>query len=98
LKSKNGGQYKHLFDSTRAIFFFGTPHQGLEVNELLSMVEDKLPGETSRFELVKQLREGSNFLDTQRDDIVNLWGPTSNIQIFSFYETKRTQTVTKVSI
>ncbi|KAF8246653.1 hypothetical protein K440DRAFT_683829 [Wilcoxina mikolae CBS 423.85] len=96
LKSKNGSQYKHLFDSTRAIFFFGTPHQGLEVNELLSMVEDVSQGKkTSRSELVKQLREGSDFLDTQRDDITNLWGPTSNIQIFSFYETKKTPTVRK---
>ncbi|KAF8540748.1 hypothetical protein BDD12DRAFT_804253 [Trichophaea hybrida] len=68
LQFKNGGQYQQIFDSTRAIIFFGTPHQGLEVEELLSMVEDiSLDQETSsRSNLVRQLGEGSNFLDTHQ--------------------------------
>jgi hypothetical protein len=99
LQSNNGGQYRQIFDSTRAILFFGTPHQGLEVKELLAMVEDvSLSQRASRSNLVEQLREGSNFLDTYRDDITSLWGSISDIEIVSFYETKKTVTVKRVKI
>jgi hypothetical protein len=60
------------------------------------MIDDVSPGESSRSEFVKQLREGSNFLNTQRDDITNLWNQTSGIEIVSFYETKTTAVVKKV--
>jgi hypothetical protein len=62
------------------------------------MIGDVSPGESSRSDFVKQLREGSNFLDTQRDDITSLWDQTSGIEIVSFYETKKTAVVKKVRI
>jgi hypothetical protein len=98
LQCKNGGQYKQLFDSTRAIHFFGTPHQGLEINGLLSMIDDVSHGRSSRSDFVKQLQEGTNFLDTQKDDITSLWNQTSGVEIVSFYETKTTAVVKKVRI
>jgi len=97
LQSKNGGQYRQIFDSTCAIHFFGTPHQGLEIDELLSMIDDVSHGQSSRSDFVKQLQEGANFLDTQRDDITSLWDQTSSIEIVSFYETKTTAVVKKSS-
>jgi len=98
LQSKHGGQYKQIFDSTRAIHFFGTPHQGLEINELLSMIDDVSLGQSTRSDFVKQLREGTNFLNTQREDITSLWDKTADIEIVSFYETKTTAVVKKVRI
>jgi len=97
LQSKNGGQYKQLFDSTRAIHFFGTPHQGLEVDGLLSMIDDVSSGQSSRLDFVKQLQEGTNFLATQKEDIKSLWDQTPGIEIVSFYETKMTAVVKKSS-
>jgi hypothetical protein len=62
------------------------------------MIDDVSPGQSSRSDLVKQLQEGSNFLDTQRDDITNLWDQALSIEIVSFYETKMTPVVKKVVI
>jgi len=94
LQSKYGGEYKQLFDSTRAIYFFGTPHQRLEINELLPMIDD-VHGQSSRSGFVKQLQEGADFLDTHRDDIMALWDQTSGVEIVSFYETRMTAVVKK---
>jgi hypothetical protein len=61
------------------------------------MIEDDVsPGQSSRSDFVKQLREGTNFLDTQRDDITSLWDQMDGIEIVSFYETKTTPVVKKV--
>jgi hypothetical protein len=62
------------------------------------MIDDVSPRESSRSDFVKQLREGSSFLDTQRNDITSLWDQTASIQIVSFYETKTTAVVKKVRI
>jgi hypothetical protein len=60
------------------------------------MIDDVSPGQSSRLDLVKQLQEGTNFLDTQRDDITSLWDQIPGIEIVSFYETKTTPVVKKV--
>jgi hypothetical protein len=62
------------------------------------MIDDVSPGQSSRSDLVKQLQEGSKFLDTQRDDITSLWDQIPGIEIVSFYETKMTPVVEKVVI
>jgi hypothetical protein len=98
LQSKQDSQNSNLFKSTRAIFFFGTPHQGLRVESLLERVEDVSHGDSStRKSFIKQLDESSNLLRTQRDDITYLLGPTSDIEVISFYETKATPALQKVS-
>ncbi|KAF8537497.1 hypothetical protein BDD12DRAFT_982128, partial [Trichophaea hybrida] len=92
-KNGSGGQYKHIFDLTRLVFFFGTPHQGLEGYELLSMVEDISPGPNPRSDLIKRLVEDSGKL---REDMIYLWDePGLDFRIFSFYETEETSTVRK---
>jgi hypothetical protein len=85
-----------LLAATRAILFFGTPHQGLEVQELRTMVNDVSPRATAELDILQQLDEGSDFLNTQREDITNLWDSSSKIDILSFYETRKTMTVGKV--
>ncbi|KAA8911998.1 hypothetical protein FN846DRAFT_358793 [Sphaerosporella brunnea] len=95
LHCRNGRQYKQLFAATHAILFFGTPHQGMEVEELCAMVKDASPRATSKYEILRDLERSSNFLNTQREDITNLWDSTLMIDILSFYETKKTRTVRK---
>jgi hypothetical protein len=79
-------------------YFFGTPHMGLEVDGLLKVVKDGSHEDNSRLSFIKQLDERANFIDTQREDIINLLGPESGIQIFSFYQTKISQDQVKVRI
>ncbi|RPB06396.1 hypothetical protein P167DRAFT_514553, partial [Morchella conica CCBAS932] len=95
LQAKARLQYRSLFDCTKAISFFATPHQGLYVKQLLEMAHDT--GSGSKTEFIKQLNEGSYFLDTQREDISSLWESVSDIEIATFYEIKRTPTVSKGS-
>ncbi|KAF8242423.1 hypothetical protein K440DRAFT_121039 [Wilcoxina mikolae CBS 423.85] len=93
LQSKNGGQYQEIFNSTHAILFFGTPHQGLEVDDLAASIQEESRGESSRPEFLRQLRKGSNFLRTQKEDITNLWVHSHAVEIVSFYETRKTAAV-----
>ncbi|KAF8538615.1 hypothetical protein BDD12DRAFT_805984 [Trichophaea hybrida] len=92
LQSKIIALRRHILDSTRAIFFFGTPHQGLRTAELEAMVEDISSSQSSKLSLLFQLRENSEFLETNRDGLVDIW---NGRKIVNFYETLDTPTVKK---
>jgi hypothetical protein len=62
------------------------------------VVKDGLDGENSRLSFIRQLEERANSTGTQRENVSNLLGPESDIQIFSFYATKTTQDLVKVRI
>jgi hypothetical protein len=97
LQSKHD-RNSNVFNSTRAIFVFGTPHRGFDDESSLQMVEGVSHGDSStRKSFINQLDEGSNLLRTQRDDITYLLGPTSDIEVTSFYETKARPGPQKVS-
>jgi hypothetical protein len=97
LQSKHD-RNSNVFNSTRAIFFFGTPHQGFDDESPLQIVEGVSHGDPSAWKsFINQLDEGSNLLRTHRDDITYLLGPTSDIKVISFYETKATSGLQKVS-
>jgi hypothetical protein len=58
------------------------------------MVEDLSGGvETSRLRLLMQLRENSEFMETQRDALADIW---PGRKIISFYEVEKTRVVQKV--
>jgi hypothetical protein len=80
----------------KLIIFFGTPHQGLRTYDLEDMV-DAESGETSRLNMLKQLREGSEFLENQKDDLSYIWEEYKP-KIISFYETVLTPTVQMVRL
>jgi hypothetical protein len=78
--------------------FFGTPHEGLRTYDLEEMVDAESGGyETSRHNLLKQLREGSEFLETQKEDLSYIWDEYKP-KIISFYETEQSATVAKVRL
>jgi hypothetical protein len=96
-QANNGKRFENIYKSTRAILFFGTPHEGMEINELKEMIRDTAPdGVSSRLGFVEQLGEGSNFLSTQREDISYLLDHISGIDILSFYETEPIKALVKV--
>ncbi|KAF8539839.1 hypothetical protein BDD12DRAFT_805016 [Trichophaea hybrida] len=93
IQSRSRSVHKPILDSTHTIFFFGTPHQGLRTAELEAMVEDLSGGvETARLRLLMQLRENSEFLETQRDALADIW---PGRKIISFYEVEKTHVVQK---
>jgi hypothetical protein len=62
------------------------------------MVEDVSQGDSSaRKSLIKQLDESSNLMSMQRDAVIHLLGQASDIEVISFYETKATPGLEKVS-
>jgi hypothetical protein len=98
LQSKHDHRNSNVFNSTCAIFFFGTPHQGFDDESLLQMVEGLSHGGSSAWKsFINQLDEGSNLLPTQWGDITYLLGLTSGIEVISFYGTKATPGLQEVS-
>lgn len=86
--------HKDILDSTKAILFFGTPHAGLEIDQLVEMVNDMAEvGEpSSRLKLLYHLSRGSEFLLGLRDELTEIW---DKLNISSFYENRKTPTVQK---
>jgi len=74
IQAKTQTLHNHILDATRTVFFFGAPHNGMCTTDLEAMVED----------LESQLREGSEFLESQRDELVDIW---NGRKIISYYET-----------
>lgn len=86
--------HKDILDSTKAILFFGTPHAGLQIDQLVEMVHDMAEvGEpSSRLKLLYHLSGGSEFLLGLRDELTDIW---DKLNIYSFYENRKTPTVRK---
>jgi len=98
IESKRNQPHRHILTAIKAIIFFGTPHEGLRTYDLEEMVDAESGGyETSRHNLLKQLREGSEFLEVQKEELSHIWNEYMP-KIVSFYETVKTPTVEKVSL
>jgi hypothetical protein len=70
----------------------------MRTDELEEMVDMESGGyETSRHNLLRQLREGSEFLETQKEDLSYIWEKYKP-NIISFYETVQTPTVKWVEL
>jgi hypothetical protein len=86
--------HRQIYASVRGIFFFGTPHQGLNVDDLKELVvalqEDQDTYELPQ--LLDQLHNDSEFLRNQQEDCVAMWQQFTG-KICSFYETGKTETV-----
>jgi hypothetical protein len=66
--------------------------------DLEEMVDEESGGyETSRYNLLRQLREGSEFLENQKEELSYIWKEYKP-KIVSFYETVQTRTVQKARL
>ncbi|ORX95666.1 hypothetical protein BCR34DRAFT_498311 [Clohesyomyces aquaticus] len=73
-----------LNKATYGLLFFGTPHKGLFIEDILSMIG----GGNPRRGLVEELREKSSSLESQISDFRNL---ARDYKIVSFYETQQSK-------
>jgi hypothetical protein len=95
LQSGRNPAHRRIYDSVRGIFFFGTPHQGLNVDDLKEMVAMQAKDNYELSQLLDQLNNDSEFLGNQKEDCISMWQQFTG-KICSFYETKKTETVVSV--
>ncbi|KAI5804940.1 hypothetical protein EDC01DRAFT_351408 [Geopyxis carbonaria] len=80
-----------ILKATKGLILFGTPYQGMNVSALEDMVKDISTNEDPQ-RLLKQLEENSEFLERQRENLIQiLYG----LRICSFYELDETKEVKK---
>ncbi|KAF8248750.1 hypothetical protein K440DRAFT_236816 [Wilcoxina mikolae CBS 423.85] len=73
-------------------FFFGTPHEGLDVEDLRKIVSMQTEDNAELRYLLDQLNNDSEFLQNQKDGCTPMWkDPTG--KVYSFYELQKTETV-----
>ncbi|KAF2635275.1 hypothetical protein P280DRAFT_412043 [Massarina eburnea CBS 473.64] len=80
-----------FYNAMDAFFFFGTPHKGLSVQEILDMLVDP---NHPRVDLLGQIDSKNKFLGDQLRNFKNVLGDR---KVTSFYETKLTRKLVKVS-
>jgi len=98
IESKRNPSHSHILDAMMSIIFFGIPHGGLRIYDLQEMVDAESGGyETSRINLLKLLREGAEFLEVQKEELINI-REEYKTKIISFYETISTPIVQKVRL
>ncbi|KAF8538748.1 hypothetical protein BDD12DRAFT_841185 [Trichophaea hybrida] len=98
IECKHNRTHTHILDAMHSIIFFGTPHQGMRTYDLEEMVDAESGGyETSRHNLLRQLREGSEFLETQKEELSYI-REEYKPKVVSFYETVQTSTVKRVGL
>jgi hypothetical protein len=68
-----------------------------ELEEMVKAESGGCDRETSKHNLLKQLREGSEFLEVQKEELENIWAEYKP-KIVSFYELIKTPTVEQVRI
>lgn len=88
MQARGSYLHKSILDATRAIFFFGTPRTG----ELKEVVNVDASGRESN--LIMQLKEGSESLAKQQEDLLCIWEFKQKVVIFS--ETEKTPLIRKV--
>ncbi len=85
--------YETIYRSTKAVFFFGTPHRGarvLESNKKVKLLENMAM--VANYEIPENLRTvlkpRSNELFAINDDFFDI---KDNISVVNFYEMKKTE-------
>jgi hypothetical protein len=81
-----------LLKSTYGILFFGTPHRGMLVQNLLAVVKES--GHEQRTGLLEEIQQNSSTLTTQLRHFIDL---CAMFKIFSFYERDQTRQLVVVS-
>lgn len=86
-----------LLKSIRAILFFGTPNQGIDIRSLIPIVEQQTNEDflrslgTDSVELRRQAQQWSKAFDSSHSDLIS-----NDLEIISYYETSTSPTAIKV--
>ena len=84
-----------IYEATRSLVFFATPHRGLSTEDILSMINAEKHSE--RAALVKSIDNDSEVLQSQLQRFIDI-ALTSRFRIFSFYEQKKTKKLVEVRL
>lgn len=74
------------------MLLFGTPHNGLVIDDLRMMIDKD---DYERGLILNQLKEGSEYLENQKEELVRIWRGFKG-KVVSFYETEKTKQVTVI--
>jgi hypothetical protein len=86
-----------IFNRVKGIFLFGTPHDGLLIEDIQQLVDrDSIYKEKTEY-LFMQLKEGSEFLENQKTELCKIWNKIPG-RVFTFYETQKTSSVIQVRL
>lgn len=80
-----------LFQHTRATLFFGTPHRGMLVDDILNMIGDR----SQRLKLVESLTTGSEELRRELERFIN-YSVSTDLKIVNFKEKDRSRKLKQV--
>lgn len=80
-----------LVRATYGVLFFGVPHRGLFIDDVINMVEAE--SQHQRIPLLKEINKTSEFITSELESFINL---AARLKILSFYETAQTRQVMKV--
>lgn len=95
MEANRNPHHECILSSTKKLLFFGTPHNGLRTEELEAVVD--IESDRQKINLLMQLKEGSEFLDNQKEDLIRIWDGFKG-KLVSFYETVTTPSVIRVTI
>lgn len=94
-KIQNGDAYhRALLLSLRTLVFFGTPHRGMETDDIELYLQETFAAESTgeaRKNLVAELRCGNPGVERELQDFKDLVGQDLQVQIVSIYERKPSQ-------
>jgi hypothetical protein len=82
-----------LVKATYAVLFFGVPHRGLFIEDVISMVKEE--SQQQRIPLLEEINRASQLITSELESFINL---AVDLKILSFYETGQTRKVIKVRI
>lgn len=100
IESAKNPRHTHILQLTKALVFFGVPHDGLQTSSLIHAIS---PSASEKFEsegiieILEQLTPGSDYLENLRDDVKFVLDNLKGRRVISFYETARTRDVKAVS-
>ncbi|KAF8243658.1 hypothetical protein K440DRAFT_38426 [Wilcoxina mikolae CBS 423.85] len=77
-----------IYQSTKGLMFFGTPHRGLPSDDILSMIDTRTHGE--RTELVRSIGQNSAGL---AQELQKFGFFSERFKIYSFYERQKTKSI-----
>jgi hypothetical protein len=88
LEEDNCPETHAIYQATKALMFFGTPHRGLPTDDILRMIDPQTHAE--RAELVKSIGQDSAGLATELRKFSYF---CDRFKIYSFYERQKTRSI-----
>ncbi|KAF8534801.1 hypothetical protein BDD12DRAFT_858610 [Trichophaea hybrida] len=80
---------RSMFEKTHAVMFFGTPHRGMLMSDILDMLE---PDSREKNQLIRSIDQNSDYLGRELERFINC---DKRPKVVSFYEQQQTRRLVK---